>query len=391
MEKLLTKYADKLYRQGLCEKDAPLLGGIDAEILWNREDPRIPLLEEVIGGLNINSLLFAAPREPYFSLIEYLAAETGPSGSISPQDSETRTFLHDIPVIADFSAPEIIAVLKRRKAVIIRGHGLVTFGIVSPEQAFIVFSSVCFACYVKFFADSYYARKKGPLPAERRELLARAYGFYRSSIAGISERRVTLRAPFADSEAVLQAIIEAGRLTVECGMVDSFFGNVSLFDGEILYISQTGSSLDELAGCIDPCPADGSSCAGLTASSEYKAHREIYRNTGMKTVLHGHPRFSVILSMICDEEECPRRGSCFKDCRKERFIDDIPIVPGEVGTGPTGLCNTLPPAMIGRRGVIVYGHGLFTVGREDFSDAFENLKGIEARCFEEYGRLMDLA
>jgi len=52
-------------------------------------------------------------------------------------------------------------------------------------------------------------------------------------------------------------------------------------------------------------------------------------------------------------------------------------VGGEVGIGPHGLCNTLPPAMEGRRGVIVYGHGLFTVGRDDFNEAFTNLLAVE--------------
>ena len=59
-------------------------------------------------------------------------------------------------------------------------------------------------------------------------------------------------------------------------MVDSYFGNISYRDGNTIYISQTGSSLDDLAGCIDPCPVDGSTCAAITASSEYSAHRDIY-------------------------------------------------------------------------------------------------------------------
>jgi hypothetical protein len=65
-------------------------------------------------------------------------------------------------------------------------------------------------------------------------------------------------------------------------------------------------------------------------------------------------------------------------------VGDVPIVPGEVGTGRYGLSRTLPPAVEGRRGAIVYGHGLFTVGRIDFTDAFANLVDIERMCLSAY-------
>jgi ribulose-5-phosphate 4-epimerase/fuculose-1-phosphate aldolase len=65
-----------------------------------------------------------------------------------------------------------------------------------------------------------------------------------------------------------------GRYTVEKGYVDSFFGNISYFDGRTIFISQTASSLDELEGHLDPVLLDGSSTAGISASSELPAHRE---------------------------------------------------------------------------------------------------------------------
>jgi len=55
-------------------------------------------------------------------------------------------------------------------------------------------------------------------------------------------------------------------------------------------------------------------------------------------------------------------------CPEKRLVGDVPIVSGEVGTGPYGLCHTVPAAMAGRQGVIVYGHGVFTMGRQDFNE-----------------------
>jgi ribulose-5-phosphate 4-epimerase/fuculose-1-phosphate aldolase len=172
-------------------------------------------------------------------------------------------------------------------------------------------------------------------------------------------------------------------MTVESRMVDSFFGNISYRLGDTIFISQTGSSLDELEGHIDPCPVDGTSTTAITASSEFSAHKSVYNLTGRLAILHGHPKFCVILSMMCDREECPGRGTCHTACKEKRYIDDIPIVPGEVGTGPTGLCNTLPPSLTGR-GSIVWGHGLFTTGAHDFRDAFASLIDVERKCLDAY-------
>ncbi len=379
MKRLVDKYAQKLVDAGLADAGAPLIGGLNAELVWNRPDAACAELEQVFAGLNINSLLFAAPAEPYRSIIAYLARNAG--GAIQPSDCETRTMLHDLPVIDHFEAAAIVRALKQRKNVIIPDRGIVTWGTVSPEQAFIFFSSVCFACFVKFFTDCLADSRAKRLSSEQRTILDAALPLLDS----FPDTLPTLMGgPFTAEDAVYRAVIEAGRVTVTHHLVDSFFGNVSYRYGDTLYISQTGSSLDELEGCIDPCPLDGSSCAGITASSELSAHRQIVLNTGMNAILHGHPKFSVILSMDCDKKNCPLKGQCHIRCPEPRFVEDIPIVPGEVGTGPHGLCNTLPPAMEGRRGVIVYGHGLFTVAQDDFNIAFANLMDIERRCRKLY-------
>jgi ribulose-5-phosphate 4-epimerase/fuculose-1-phosphate aldolase len=194
-------------------------------------------------------------------------------------------------------------------------------------------------------------------------------------------------APFASEEAVYNAISQAGRETVAHRLVDSYFGNVSYHWNHTLYISQTGSSLDELGGHVDPVPMDGSTTAGLTASSELTAHMDVVRRTGCRAILHGHPKFAVILSMDCTPREkarCAFSDQCHIKCPESRFAAGVPIVPGEVGTGPTGLCHTLPPALEDHPGAIVYGHGLFTTGRDDFNEAFQSMLEIEEMCRRQY-------
>ncbi len=379
MKRLLDKYAGKLVSAGLAEAGAPLLGGLDAELAWNRADPACAVLERVFEGLAINSLLFSEPAEPYRSIIGYLAGRAGEA--IRPSDCETRTFMHDLPVVREFEPGGLLGALRRRKSAIVPGKGIVTWGMVSPEQAYIFYSSVCFACFVKFFSDYLVDRKRGRVTPGQQEVFDAAI----RRLDPLPERPPELmRGPFGSGAEAREAIIQAGRHTVRCRLVDSFFGNISFLHGDTLHISQTASSLDELEGCIDACPLRGGDCAGITASSELTAHREVVLRGGRRAVLHGHPKFSVIMSMACGREGCGTEGQCHVRCPEKRFVEDIPIVPGEVGTGPHGLCHTLPPAMEGRRGAIVYGHGLFTAGREDFNEAFASLLDVERLCRERY-------
>lgn len=384
MDRLTSKFSEKLVSSGLCIEGEPLFGTFDDEVIWNSDRPERESLDTVIRELGTISILFSGTAEPYRSIINYLAQNAlDDTGYIRPDDTETRTFLHDIPVVPDFHAGRIIRALKKRKGVIIHGRGIVTYGTVSPEQAFVFFSSICFSCYVKFMADYYYHRKGlVKMNGDPDRICKNALSAYGESLSAISAAPV-ITAPFTSAESVTAAITEAGRLTVESRMVDSFFGNISVKYNNRIYISQTGSSLDELAGCIDPCPLDGSATNAITSSSEFSAHKGVYQSTDKKAILHGHPRYSVIMSMLCDKTDCLNRGMCHLKCTGSRMIGDIPIVTGEIGTGPLGISRTLPPAMSGR-GAIVFGHGLFTSGKDDFTDAFRNLIDIERMCFEKY-------
>lgn len=404
MEQLIKKYADKLIKAKLGAASGisqPLIAGLDDRLVWNRKADEIKVLTDVFNGLNINSLVFLRPVEPYGSLVRYLAENALKSdGKIAPKDCETRTFLHDLPVIDEFSPDLLIQVLKKRKSVIIapkKGNAyfktpaIVAHGTVSPEQGFVTVSSVCFASFVKFFTDYLEALEKGLTEAVDHELFDAVVSCLEPAHKGMPN---LIASPYENEETVYSAIIEAGKKTVEYDLVDSYFGNVSYCWNGTLYISQTGSSLDELGGCIDPVPMDSSTSAGLTASSELSAHMETILRTGCKAILHGHPKFSVILSMDCDPVEkaaCCFSEQCHIKCPKKRFVGCTPIVPGEVGTGPTGLCNTLPLALTRSNSAIVYGHGLFTTGKENFSDAFHTLLEVENICrstyFEKISRL----
>lgn len=399
MERLIAKYLDKLERQRLARKGQVAFFALDADLYASG-----PVTGDLagLGGvfdiMNINSLLFAEPAEPYKSILDALTGACGAtiagrssvqSNTIVPMDTETRTFFHDIPVIDSPGPEEIARALSRRKSAIVRGRGIVTYGVVTPEQAFISFCSTCFSTFVKFFYDCLvYFEGCARDTAPPDPLVMRTFSEVSRHVASAmpDATPAALReGPPANDDEVSALLAEAGRAVVAHRLVDSYFGNISYVFGDTVFISETGSSLDELEGCIDAVPLDGSSSVGITASSELSAHRRIFEETGYRAILHGHPKFAVVLSMHCSRRDCDR-STCHTLCREKRYAGDVPIVPGEIGTGPTGLLHTVPGAMKEGRGAIVHGHGVFTAGEEDFRGAFQRLRDIEEGCREEYFR-----
>lgn len=384
MRHLIDTYVSKIVAQGLAEKENITFLCLDAEFTANRSLASIdPELFGVFDRMNINTLLYAEPAEPYRSILRYLSRQG--RDALLPTDCETRTFLHDIPRIPLLSSDAISIALAHRKAAMVGDRCIVACGTVSPEQAFVSFSSVCFSTYVKFFTDVMFhledrTRRRTPQNADLLEV-------YRKITKKIPPGYLGCEAlpalPPRNEAEIYEHMVRTGKELVIQRLVDSYFGNISYISGETIYISQTGSSMEDLDGCIDAVPLDGSSSSGITASSELSAHIGIYRKTGKRAIIHGHPKFTVIMSMSCRRQGCDI-STCYRSCREHRSVASIPIVSGEIGTGPAGLVQTVPVAMSGSGAVIVFGHGIFSTGEDRFRPAFELLQTVEDACRREY-------
>ncbi len=384
MRSLIRKYAGKLDRDRSVVPGRVGIAAQDDGMLSEGAPDLSRLAADVLSRLSCLGVVAAAPSLPFPEFL-LRRADAG-AEAIVPLDTETRTFLHDIPIVrreklAGNPAAAIAALLSNRKGVIAEGVGIVASGPVTLEQAYIHYSSVFHACWVKYLLDV--LQEGFLLPGE-----AEAFrGFRETFLLPPTADGLSFRAgPLDDPDEVLSEIRAAGRHTVLRGLVDSFFGNISYRVGETIYISQTASSLDELAGCIDPVPMDNRSTTGITASSELLAHRRIYEATGARAILHGHPKFAVAMSMLCDVKDCPVKD-CWKDCTRVRMFGDTPIVAGEIGAG--GLAASVPPVIGGPGTAIVYGHGVFAIGRDGFGEAFRSMVDVENRCREEYFRRLD--
>jgi ribulose-5-phosphate 4-epimerase/fuculose-1-phosphate aldolase len=388
MHDQIAKYTQKLHRDRTAVPDSIRFYRLDDVVSTNRQDEWLPVFTEVFRDLDITALLFAKLTLPFADLLVE-RAEPG-TDRLVPKDSETKVFLHDLPFIrkkewegsskSDLTNM-IIRCLKERKAAIIQGLGIVSTGGVTVEQAYIGFSTVFHTTFVKYLLDVLTDGFKHPNERVVFEGFKQAWNKM-PDLSGLT----FMAGPLCDRDTIINEICRVGRYTVEKGYVDSFFGNISYFDGTTIYISQTTSSLDELEGFIDPVPVDGSSTAGLSASSELPTHRGIYLDSPYRAVLHGHPRFSIILSMLCDEKNCDIKD-CNRLCNRSRSVCGVPIVAGETGAG--GMAKSVPAAMKEQGICIVYGHGIFAAGEKDFEDAFMKMAEIENKCREKYFRLLE--
>lgn len=384
MRDQIEKYTAKLIADRSALSDQIAFAAQD-DILISAGAPELAgLAGATLSRLNSLALLVARPSLPF---AEFLVARAAIAEScIVPQDTETRTFLHDIPFLRQKDlpedlAPEIARLLANRKGVIVEGVGIVAVGAITVEQAFINYSSVFHSTFVKYLQDL--LSEGFLLPGEREAFEA----FRRQWLKPLSATGLTFREKLSEErEEILSEVESVGRYTVERGLVDSFFGNISARAAELIYISQTAASLDELKGCIDPVPTDNSSTTGITASSELLAHRKIFEASGARVILHGHPKFAVVMSMLCEAKDCPIKD-CWRDCPHVRLLGGTPVVAGEIGAG--GLAKRVPPVIGATGSAIVYGHGVFTIGREGFGEAFAAMVEVENFCRAEYFRRLD--
>ncbi|HEY3423734.1 MAG TPA: class II aldolase/adducin family protein [Negativicutes bacterium] len=381
----IEKYQRKLLQDRSATKGLIAFAAKDDVLISAGDEGLSNYANAILGRLNCLALTIATPALPFADLLIKRARLD--EHEIIPRDTETRTFLHDIPILRQSELTndpmgKIARLLGSRKGIVVEGIGIIASGALTVEQAYINWSSVFHSTFIKYLQD---LLENGFLVAGEAQAFD---NFRRHWLLPLTADALAFRAgPFLQKTDILEEISRVGRYTVERGLVDSFFGNISYSHNDLIYISQTASSLDELEGCIDPVPFADTSTVGITASSELVAHRRIFETTDCRAILHGHPRFAVVMSMDCDEKADCLITDCWRDCKKVRKLGGTPVVAGEIGAG--GIAKNVPP-VIGEPGrAIVYGHGVFTLGRLDFAEAFQALVDVENWCREEYFRKLD--
>ncbi len=151
------------------------------------------------------------------------------------------------------------------------------------------------------------------------------------------------------------------------GLIGGNVGNISVRVGEGFLITRTGIYLDNPGSPVF-VPFEGDVPA--IASSEYRVHRRVYRNTGYEAIVHAHPPNAVAASLVFDQV-VPVDGE------GELLCPRIPVAQGACGSEE--LAENIAQAIKTVPLVLARGHGTFAAG-PDLDRAYQLTALAEHSC-----------
>ncbi|SKA22994.1 hypothetical protein SAMN02745119_03235, partial [Trichlorobacter thiogenes] len=110
------------------------------------------LAHDILQRLDCAAVIVAEPLQPFPAFL--LHRSKPDAGPLVPRDSESRSSLHDIPLIRhNHDRAELLnnicAALSKRKGCIAEGIGIISQGPLTVEQAYIAWSSLSHATTIK--------------------------------------------------------------------------------------------------------------------------------------------------------------------------------------------------------------------------------------------------
>lgn len=172
---------------------------------------------------------------------------------------------------------------------------------------------------------------------------------------------ITADPEIKNEDTAVDQIVKTGKAICRMKMTNGVFGNISARTGDRIIITETGSSLAELEDSIVVCDLSGNPLNGKKPSCEVSSHVRIYRETESNCVIHCHPFFMIANSLLYDEPA----------------IFGFPVIKADIGDGPNGISSFILPAILEKNLAIVYGHGVFTMGNDNFNEQLKAIYDLE--------------
>jgi len=175
------------------------------------------------------------------------------------------------------------------------------------------------------------------------------------------------------SPELFASFAETGRDLFVSGMVSSHGGNLSIRDGDRIFISRRGAMLgrmrvgDVLETGIEPCSADEN------CSRELVVHRAIYQATGARAICHAHALHTIHRSLFEDEIRP-------LDSESKYVIGEaVPVLTPEETISSPEAAGMLSEALRTVPIAVLRSHGPFSAG-PDLDTAFYYVTALEASC-----------
>ena len=173
--------------------------------------------------------------------------------------------------------------------------------------------------------------------------------------------------------AMLEQFAKFGRELFLQGVNSSHSGNMSVREGDRIYITRRGSMLASLSDRdVIECGLKADDSHITLASTEIKIHRSIYMNTSALAIVHAHPPYAIALSLDRDEITPV-------DSEGVYYFKSVPVLKAEHTIGSDEVAQKLPQLLRNYRAVVVGGHGSFATGQM-LEEAFQWTSSLEASC-----------
>jgi len=164
-----------------------------------------------------------------------------------------------------------------------------------------------------------------------------------------------------------------GRDLWASGAVSSHGGNMSVRDGDRLFITRTGSMLGHLgASDVIETALRGPDERDERCSVELVVHRAIYAATGATAIVHAHTIHTIARSLLEDRIVPLDSESLLR-------LGDVPVVVASSTVGSAEAGALLAEALKARSVAVLRSHGPFAIGAS-LEEAFMAVSCLEASC-----------
>ena len=167
---------------------------------------------------------------------------------------------------------------------------------------------------------------------------------------------------------------EIGRDIFLRGLISSHAGNMSTRVMDRIYITRRFSMLGKLQqkDVIELKLGQDNSQVPM-ASSELVVHTAIYQNTSALAIVHAHPPYATLLSMLRDEVVPV-------DVEGRYLFIKIPVVTPDQAIGSEESARLVSEQLKDYKIVLIRGHGSFAKG-ETLEEAFMYTTSLESTSF----------
>ncbi|MGI8927281.1 MAG: class II aldolase/adducin family protein [Tepidiformaceae bacterium] len=162
--------------------------------------------------------------------------------------------------------------------------------------------------------------------------------------------------------ATLRELQEVGRDLYRLALVTSHGGNLSMRDGDGMWVSGAGTMLGHLEERHFSYVHPSGRHEGPPPSSDTLLHQAIYAVSGASAVVHAHPKHAIALSFETD-------SFVPGDLEGQLHLEDVPVIP----PGPVQV-ERIATALQHRRVALLRAHGAYARG----ATAWEALHWITA-------------